>query len=74
MRREVDVGLIDDEHRAGMRGGDSDEAVGMEVGAGRVVRVRDDHGASGIHRRVDLLERRGLCASRIEAPIRESLE
>jgi hypothetical protein len=53
---------------------DGDESVGIEMDTGRVVRVRDDHDASGIQRRVDLVERRDLCASGIESPARERLQ
>jgi hypothetical protein len=57
-----------------MRRGDSDESLGLEMNSGRIVRVRNDHDASGIQRRIDLLERRNLRVGRIEPTAGEGLQ
>lgn len=71
---EVDIGLVDHESRSGMRGGDRDESIGIEMCAGWVVRVGNDDCASGIHRRIDLLERRGLVTGAAESVAGEGFQ
>lgn len=57
-----------------MRGGDRDVSIGIEMCAGWVVRVGNDDCASGIHRRIDLLERRDLVTGAAESAAGEGFQ
>jgi hypothetical protein len=72
--READVRLVDDENRIGSRRRDRHQIVRVQVCAGRIVRVGDDHHATARQGGVDLLDRRDLLGGDAEAAAGKHLQ